>query len=68
MNLTEIRKAILQNRGGLENATDSQIMMIWNSLDEETRSKYLPGLSEAARKTAEMPLSIAQDGQTNLEE
>ena len=32
-----IKKAILKHHGGFENATDSQIMRTWNSLDESTQ-------------------------------
>jgi hypothetical protein len=39
-----IRKAICRNRGGLENATDEQIMSLWNSLDPQTQEFYLQSL------------------------
>lgn len=37
----KIREAILKNRGGLEAATDGQILLIWNALDAATQEKYL---------------------------
>jgi hypothetical protein len=39
--IEKIREAVCRNRGGLEEATDSQILQIWNSLDEDTQKKYL---------------------------
>ena len=51
-NKTKIREAILTNRGGFAQATDGQIMTIWNSLDEETRKQYLESVEErTATKT-----------------
>lgn len=41
MGFNLIKKAVLKNRGGLENATDSELMTIWRSLDIETQDKYL---------------------------
>ena len=40
MNMQKIRQAILANRGGFEKAGDSEIMMIWNSLDADTQKQY----------------------------
>ncbi len=37
----DIKKALLKNRGGLEAATDSQLMIIWNSLSVETQVQYI---------------------------
>ena len=37
----KIKEAILKNRGGLDAATDAQILLIWHSLDEPTQKKYL---------------------------
>jgi hypothetical protein len=39
--IKEIRKAICANHGGLEDATDEQIMIVWNALTAETQKKYL---------------------------
>jgi len=36
-----IREAVLGHRGGLESATDEQIMTIWNALDNGTQAGYL---------------------------
>lgn len=47
-----IRKAILKHHGGLNNATDAQIKTIWDSLEEETRKKYLQNLNERKGKDA----------------
>ena len=45
MDMDIIRKAIIKNRGGFEKASDGQIMIIWNSLDETTQQKYLQSVS-----------------------
>lgn len=42
--IKNIRKAITANRGGLKNATDEQLWIIWQTLDDETRTKYLNSL------------------------
>ena len=39
--MDKIREAVTRNRGGLEGASDGQIQMIWESLDEQTRQAYL---------------------------
>lgn len=41
MDLKTIRKAVTKHRGGLDGASDGQIMLIWNSLDAETKKLYL---------------------------
>ena len=41
MDLKTIRKAVTTHRGGLDGATDGQILMIWNQLDAETQKQYL---------------------------
>lgn len=37
----KIRTAVLANRGGLGEATDVQIITIWDSLDAVTQQEYL---------------------------
>lgn len=37
----KIRQAVLANRGGLENATDEQIMIIWQHLPPDVQKQYL---------------------------
>ena len=37
----EIKKAVLKHHGGFQNASKSEIMRIWNSLDETTQKRYL---------------------------
>ena len=39
--IKKIRQAVLGNRGGLEMATDEQIMIIWSHLNPETQKEYL---------------------------
>jgi len=51
-NRRQIREAVISNRGGLELATDTEIMMIWNSLDDETRKKYLESIKKGDGKNA----------------
>ena len=43
-NIAEIKKAILLHRGGFENATDAQLLTIWNSLDAEVQDQYMKNL------------------------
>lgn len=50
--INTIRQAVLANRGGLQNASDSEIMTIWNSLDEQTREKYLQSINKPAATAA----------------
>jgi hypothetical protein len=50
MDMELIRKAILKHRGGLEEATDGQIMTIWLSLDETTKQAYLKKVTPKERK------------------
>ena len=44
MSMNLIRAAILKNRGGLEKATDTELLVIWRSLDIATQDKYLKSL------------------------
>ena len=44
-----IRKAVTKHRGGLKEATDSQIMIIWDSLDEQTQQQYLKKVTPPVR-------------------
>lgn len=51
-NKAKIREAVLANRGGFAQATEAQIMTVWNSLDDETRKQYLESVEEqTATKT-----------------
>lgn len=47
MDKETIRKAVLANRGGLTEATDSQLKTIWNSLDEATKEKYVESVKQS---------------------
>lgn len=49
-NIEKIRKAIVSHRGGLAEATDGQIIRLWNSLDEETREQYLTETTETGNR------------------
>ena len=44
--MEKIRPAILKNRGGHENATDQELMIIWRALDGDTQSQYLDSVKE----------------------
>lgn len=46
MNIKKIREAVCANRGGLKEATDSQIMVIWNSLPPDVQKQYLDSIKE----------------------
>lgn len=41
-----IREAVCANRGGLSEATDGQIMVIWNSLPKQVQQKYLDSVKD----------------------
>lgn len=44
LDIETIRKAVMKNRGGLEDASDSQIRIIWYALDEQTQKSYLKSI------------------------
>ena len=48
--IKKIREAVCANRGGLEEATDEQIMIIWGSLDSATQKQYLESIPAPAPK------------------
>jgi len=48
----EIRKVVLAHHGGLQEATNAQIMVIFNSLPKETQEKYLSEIKEGSKKNA----------------
>ena len=50
MDMELIRKAVTKNRGGFKEATDSQIMIIWGSLDETTKEAYLKTVTPKAER------------------
>jgi hypothetical protein len=58
MDMETIRKAILKHRGGLEEATDGQIMTIWLSLDSTTQQEYLKKVQPPVRNKT----SISSNG------
>lgn len=52
--IKKIREAIIANRGGLETASDGEIMSLWTQLDEKTQRQYLERIKPApAKKGAE---------------
>jgi len=50
--MEEIRKAVLAHHGGLQDATDSQIKVIFNSLPKEIQKKYLAEVKEGSKANA----------------
>lgn len=50
MKIDLIRRAIIKHRGGLEDATDSQIKQIWDSLSRDTQEQYLQTLEKGRSK------------------
>ena len=52
MKIERIRKAVTAHRGGLEEATDDQIRIIWDSLDAATQKQYLDNIKEGKKEDA----------------
>jgi len=46
LSVKKIKEVVCANRGGLQEASDSQIMIIWNSLTKETQKQYLDSVKE----------------------
>ena len=44
--IQKIREAVCKNRGGLDGASDDQIMIIWRHPPEETQKQYLESIKE----------------------
>ena len=49
---SKIREAVLANRGGLETASDEQIMIIWQSLSADVQKQYLDSIKEKEKTNA----------------
>ena len=45
-----IKKAVLANHGGFENATNIQINTLWQSLPPDVQQRYLEGLKKTEKK------------------
>jgi hypothetical protein len=41
MDMKEIREAICKHHGGLEQATDGQLLTLWEALDKSVQERYL---------------------------
>jgi len=52
MGIKRIREVMLANRGGLSNASDAEIMTIWNSLPGEIQKQYEKSIEERKGKNA----------------
>ena len=48
-NIKRIREAVLANRGGLGEASDTQILTIWRSLDEATQNQYTESVKKEVK-------------------
>lgn len=46
-----IRKAVVANHGGMDSASNDQIMIIWISLDEQTRAEYIRRVKDVTNST-----------------
>jgi len=46
ISILQIKKAVLANRGGFENASNAEIMTIWRMLSPETQKQYLESIKE----------------------
>lgn len=44
-----IREAVIANRGGFEEASDGEIMTLWQHLPAETQGKYLESVKTAPK-------------------
>lgn len=53
MDIKTIRKAVISNRGGWEQASDEQILTLWNGLDEDTQQKYLSDIEPKGKNHAD---------------
>jgi len=49
---SKIREAVLANRGGLETASDEQIMIIWQSLSADVQKQYLESIKGKEKTNA----------------
>jgi len=58
----KIRQMVCENHGGFENATNDQILRIWNSLDEATKKRYAEKL-----KAKSPSASSGQGGKTDAD-
>ena len=52
-NFTKIKEAVLKNHGGFNDATDAQIMTLWNSLPKEVKKQYLDAAGNKEKKNAD---------------
>jgi len=50
MVIKTIRRAVCKNHGGFGNATDAQIMKLWNMLPDETRKRELQSVKDERKK------------------
>ena len=48
--IKKIRQAVTANRGGFDDASDTEILTIWNALSPETQKQYLESTKETKEK------------------
>jgi len=53
MDIKRIREAIEKHYGGIDSATDQQIMKMWDSLGSDTRHAYMESVRTLTRKRGE---------------
>ena len=53
MEIKRIREAIEKFHGGMDKATDQQIMKLWDSIDDDTRHRYMESVRTLTRKRGE---------------
>jgi len=39
--IDQIRKIVVQHHGGLQDASNQQIMTVWNSLSDDAKKRYM---------------------------
>jgi len=62
MGIKTIRAAILANRGGLAEASDAEIMTIWNALPKEAQKQY----QESLKTKGETKDAVGDKTKSNL--
>lgn len=49
--IEKIKQAVIKNCGGFETASDAEFLAKWQSLDEDTKQKYLKSVNENKNQT-----------------
>ncbi len=59
--MKRIREAICNNRGGLENSSDVQLLRLWVSFDKQTRDAYLESVTPERPSKASKTTTAGKD-------